>query len=121
MTAALRRYRILAYTVGTGLLVLVLVGIPLQVGAHEPGVVSIVGPIHGALYLVYLAVAYDLARRARFSLGQLAAIVLAGLVPFLAFVVERRVASRVAEAVAAGEAGGTFGARRPNSRPPQSP
>lgn len=92
MNAAITRYRVMAYTVGAGLLVLVLVGIPLQVVGH-PAVVSVVGPIHGFLYLIYLATAYGLGRRARFSTRQLVAMVAAGLVPFLAFIVERRVAA----------------------------
>ena len=95
MTAALQRYRIMAYLVGTGLLILCLIGIPLQYAAGHPGVVKVVGPIHGFLYIVYLAAAFDLARRARFGLWQLVAMIAAGFLPFLAFVVERRVVRRV--------------------------
>ena len=95
MNGALRRYRFMAYTVGIGLIILVFVGIPLQYGAHSPGVVKVVGPIHGALYIVYLLSAADLARRARFSAGQLVAVVCAGFLPFLAFYVEWRTARRI--------------------------
>ncbi len=95
MSGALIRYRVMAYAVGIGLLVLVLIGMPLQYGADKPGVVAVVGPIHGFLYIVYLLAALDLARRARFSLPQLAAMVGAGFLPFLAFFVEHRVTRRV--------------------------
>ena len=95
MSGALRRYRFMAYTVGIGLIILVFVGIPLQYGAHSPGVVKVVGPIHGALYIVYLLAALDLARRARFGLLQMAAMVGAGFLPFLAFVMERKVTRRI--------------------------
>ncbi len=81
----------MAYVVGVGLLILVLVGVPLQYAAGEPGVVKVVGPIHGFLYIVYLITALDLARRHRWRIGRLAALVLAGFLPFLAFVIERRV------------------------------
>lgn len=94
--SSLRRYQVMAYAVGTGLLVLTLIGVPLQYLADTPEVVKIVGPIHGFLYIVYLATAYDLARRERWSLGRIAAMVLSGLVPFLAFVVERAVTRRFA-------------------------
>jgi hypothetical protein len=40
--------------------------------------------------------ALDLARRARFGLVQLAAMVAAGFVPFVAFIVERQVVRRLA-------------------------
>jgi integral membrane protein len=93
--AALRRYRFLAYVVGVGLLVLVFIGVPLQYGANVPQVAEIVGPIHGALYIVYLATAVDLARRTDIRTRQLLAIVLAGFVPFVAFIVERRISRSV--------------------------
>ena len=99
LRGALLRYRVLAYAVGVGLVVLVLIGVPLQL-AGSPGVVHVVGPIHGFLYIVYLVAAADLTRRLRWPVSELLWIVLAGLIPFTAFVVERRATRRVrAEAV----------------------
>lgn len=95
MSGALLRYRVMAYIVGVALIVLVCVGIPLQTAGHNATVVKVVGPIHGALYIVYLLAGADLARRARFGLLQVAAMVLAGLVPFVAFIVERQVVRRL--------------------------
>jgi integral membrane protein len=95
VSGALLRYRIMAYIVGVGLLILVFIGVPLQYGANEPIVAQVVGPIHGFLYIVYLLAALDLARRARFTLLQMAAMVGAGFLPFLAFIIERRVRRRV--------------------------
>jgi integral membrane protein len=105
VSGSLARYRVMAYCVGTGLAVLCVIGIPLQYLANKPAVVQIVGPIHGFLYIIYLVTAYDLARRARFTLLQLAAMICAGLVPGLAFVLERRVVRRVREEEAAGLVG----------------
>jgi integral membrane protein len=103
--SALVRYRFMAYVVGVGLLVLVLVGVPLQYVAGEPAVVQVVGPVHGILYIVYLMTAADLARRFRLSLSQVIALVSAGFVPFLAFVVERWMTRRIAgQSVEAGRA-----------------
>lgn len=93
--AALRRYRVMAYTVGVGLMILVFIGMPLQYGASLPAVVTVVGPIHGFLYIVYLFAAIDLARRARFTLLEMLAMVCAGFLPFLAFIIERRVSRKV--------------------------
>jgi integral membrane protein len=98
---ALLRYRIMAYIVGVGLLILVFIGVPLQYAAGEPAVAQIVGPIHGFLYIVYLLAAVDLARRARFTLWQMAAMIGAGFVPFVAFFIEHRVTRRVHEEVLA--------------------
>ncbi len=89
MHGALIRYRIMAYIVGVGL-ILVFVGIPFQVAGH-PGFEQVIGPIHGTLYIVYLVAGADLARRAHWTLGRMVLVVVAGFIPFLAFVVERKV------------------------------
>jgi integral membrane protein len=97
---ALLRYRVMAFAVGVGLLVLVFVGVPLQIWADRPAVVHVVGPIHGFLYVVYLLTATDLVRRAGWPARELVGMVLAGFVPFAAFVVERRVVRRAASSIA---------------------
>jgi integral membrane protein len=88
---ALVRYRVMAFVVGVGLLLLVGIGMPLQFLAHQKVVVQVVGTLHGYLYLLYLVTAADLARRAHWRIGRILAVVAAGFVPFLAFVVEHRV------------------------------
>jgi len=116
--AALARYRIMAYVVGVGLATLVFAGIPLQYAAGVPQVDQIVGPVHGFLYIVYLLAAVDLARRARFTLLQMAAMIGAGFIPFLAFVIEHRVTVRLR-----GEVGGVedVGSRPAPSGTPSVP
>lgn len=95
MPAALTRYRIMAYVVGVGLLILVVVAVPLKYLADKSALVAVVGPIHGFLYVVYLLTALDLAVRCRWPLGRTALVLLAGTVPFLSFVAERWVTREV--------------------------
>lgn len=117
--AALVRYRVMAYVVGTGLAILVFLGVPLQYGAGIPQVDAIVGPVHGFLYIAYLLVAVDLARRARFTLLQMAAMIGAGFIPLLAFVIEHRVTTRLRAAYPELEEASLRdrGARRSAARP----
>ena len=89
MRNALLRYRIMAYTVGCLLVVLVCIGLPLEYLADNDTVVSWTAIPHGYLYMVLLLTAFDLGRRAHWSLWRLLAIALAGTVPFLSFVAER--------------------------------
>lgn len=103
MESALKRYRVAAYVVGVFLLILTLVGMPLEYLGHNKTVVAIVGPIHGFLYMVYLVVAFDLSMRARWRLRYTLGILIAGTIPFLSFVAERKVTHRVRAAQAAAE------------------
>ena len=91
MDGALVRYRVMTFIVGSALIILVFVGVPLQLWAHVDVVAKVEGTIHGYLYLVYLFTAADVARRAHWRLGRIVAVVLSGFVPFLAFIVEHRV------------------------------
>ncbi|HYJ68067.1 MAG TPA: DUF3817 domain-containing protein [Nocardioidaceae bacterium] len=98
MTGTLLRYRIMAYVVGTLLIVLVCIGVPLKYlsadgsGAHDAGesITTYLGVAHGWLYMVFLVCAALLARAARWSLGFTAVTLLLGTVPFASFYAERR-------------------------------
>jgi integral membrane protein len=87
----------MSIVVGVMLLVLVGVAMPVQYIGHKPAMADVVSLVHGLLYIVYLLTAADLARRARFSVGQLVAVVCAGFLPFLAFYVEWRTTRRINE------------------------
>ena len=89
ISRALGLYRLMAVVVGTMLLLLVCVAVPLRYGASEPALEQIVGPLHGALYIVYLVTCLELALRYRLGIPRMAGLICAGFVPFLAFVVER--------------------------------
>ncbi len=99
MNGALLRYRVMAHIVGVVLIVFILVAVPVRYLAGEPRMSETISPIHGFLYLVYLAATVDLARRAGWSVLRTLGVMLAGTVPFVSFVVERR-ATRTLRAVA---------------------
>src|SRR5262245_48149140 len=84
----------MAYIVGVLLIVLVFVGVPLQVFAHQDAVVNYVGTVHGILYVVYLVMTYLLTQHLHMNLGQTAIVLLAETIPVMTFVVERWVTRR---------------------------
>lgn len=98
MGGALTRYRVIAWIVGVALVVLVLIGMPLKYFFDSPTVVAVVGTAHGWLYMIYLALTFDLSRRASFPLKRMLLVMLAGTVPFVSFYAERRVSHWLAEA-----------------------
>lgn len=89
----------MSWVVGTALVLLVLVAMPLKYLADEPVGVEVLGPIHGFLYLGYLLTIIDLARHVRVRALQVVAMVAAGLIPFMTFVVERRMVRSLAAPV----------------------
>lgn len=113
MRNALLRYRVMAYVVGTLLIVLVCIAVPLKYLADKPGMVAIVGVIHGWLYMALIITAFDISRRARWSWQRLILIALAGTVPFLSFVAERSATKDVQPKLAAERA------RAPGSQNPE--
>ncbi|MBA8793622.1 integral membrane protein [Friedmanniella endophytica] len=95
MRNALLRYRVVAYVVGTLLIVLTCIGVPLKYFAGNDSVVGVVGTAHGFLYMVLIITAVDLGFRAKWTWKRLLLIALAGTVPFLSFVAERSATKNV--------------------------
>jgi integral membrane protein len=89
MHAAVLRYRVMAYITGVLIIVVVFVGIPLQLAAHNTIISNQVATVHGFLYIVYVIVAYILAQKLKMRLGPTILLLLAGTVPIMTFVVER--------------------------------
>ena len=90
MSGALQRYRVVANVVGVVLVVFIVIAVPLRYLGGEPRLSESISPVHGFCYVVYLGVTVDLARRVGWSLRRTVLVMLAGTVPFLSFVVERR-------------------------------
>ena len=126
MKAALLRYRVMANIVGVLLVVLILIGVPLAnfdgtgmwhlfpstpeiwaqgSTAHEVGeaITTYLGVAHGWLYMIFLVMAFLLARKAHWDLPFTAVTLACGTIPLLSFWAERRATRRVrAEMVSAG-------------------
>jgi integral membrane protein len=94
---ALLRYRVMAYVVGTLLVVLVCIAVPLKYFADSPHLTTVLGIAHGYLYMVLLITIADLWRRRRFPLSAVLLVALAGTIPFLSFLAERQVTARVTD------------------------
>lgn len=101
MQGAVTRYRVMAYVTGVLLIVLCFIAVPLKFFAHNGVLSTAVGIPHGMVcYPLYLLATFDLYRRVRWPLSKMVVIVLAGIIPFLAFYVERRVVAELREQTA---------------------
>jgi integral membrane protein len=82
VSGALTRFRVIAYLVGVGLILLT-IGVVLRYGFGYPTLSQTVSPIHGFLYMVYLVAVFDLGRRVGWTLKRMVLVMLAGTIPFL--------------------------------------
>jgi integral membrane protein len=90
MSTRFGRYRVMAYVTGTVLLVACFVGIPMTHVLDRPAFGKVVWTMHGWLYLLYLMAAVHLAMERRWAVKRLILVLLAGTIPFLSFVMERK-------------------------------
>ena len=102
-------YRVMAYVTGVVLMVLVFIGIPLQIWAHNLVLVKYVGTAHGILYIIYLVAAFAMTRVVRIPIASVQTIVVlaAGTVPVATFFVERWVSRRYIDPALAAAGAGT--------------
>ena len=90
MSTRFGRYRVMAYVTGVVLLIACFVALPLTYAADKPAFGKVVWTMHGWLYLLYLMAAVHLAMARRWKPVRLVLVLLAGTIPFLSFVMERR-------------------------------
>ena len=86
----LHRYRLMAWVVGTMLIAVFIFIIP-----AINKVDGVLGPIHGVLYLVYLATVVNMLVVYRVGFWYFVGMVVAGWVPFVSFIVERFISRRI--------------------------
>ena len=86
----------MAYLTGVVLIVLCIFAIA-QAFTDDEAIVNVIGTIHGLPYIVYLIVSYPLTRRLRLPLWPTAAVLLAGTIPVMTFIVESRIRHRYIE------------------------
>lgn len=89
LAGALLRYQIAAYVVGV--MLIVACGFSISEYGFDKGEGRYIWVVHGWFYVLYLALAFDLYRRARWPMGRLAEMLVAGWLPGLTFWIERRI------------------------------
>jgi len=90
LKSALKRFQIIAYIVSVLLIILMFVAVPLNHLWGQPALSAAISPVHGLGYMIYLAMAFDLARRANWQLWpRMVGLLLAGTVPIVSIIVER--------------------------------
>ncbi len=82
----LGRFRLIAFIEGLSYLVLLLIAMPLKYLADFPLAVTIVGGLHGGLFILYFVLLVPVWIERKWPIGKLAGATLASLVPLGTFV-----------------------------------
>lgn len=96
---ALSLFKVMATVAGIALFVLVIV-VVIHYGFDNARPSQTWSPIHGVIFMVYVYSVANLGLKARWSLGRMVRVMLAGVVPLLPFFVERSVAAEVEQQLA---------------------
>jgi integral membrane protein len=101
LAASLTRYRVMAWVTGCFLLLLTFeMVVKYGFNDGEPFLGTWIAIVHGWIYVVYLVTVVDMWSKLRWGAGRLVVLVLAGVVPGLSFVAERKVTVEARERIA---------------------
>lgn len=92
-SGAYKRYQVMAWVTGVLLAFMTVVGLPYKylLNHGETTWYAVGWQLHGFLFMVYLVTVLDVAIRARWTPGRTILVALAGTIPFMSFVFERRI------------------------------
>jgi integral membrane protein len=96
---SLHHLRIVAFLEGLSFLILLFIAMPLKYLAGQPLAVRVVGLIHGILFLAFLVALYRAARARRWPLRRSGLALLASLLPFGTFVLDRSLRVEIRDSI----------------------
>lgn len=83
-------FRVVSFFEGVSYLLLLFLAMPLKYFAHNPFFVKLLGMPHGVLFLIYVFLAFVYKFRLRWNLGVLSLVLLASVVPFGTFYIDKK-------------------------------
>ena len=91
MPSALRWLRLLGWCEGVSTIALFGIAMPLKYAADMPKAVTVVGSVHGGLFITYVAMIALVMVLYRWPFQRGCALMLASIVPFGPFILDRRI------------------------------
>ena len=89
------RLRLIAFLEGISLLVLVGIAVPVKYALHDPSVVRLMGPLHGALFLFFIMNTISVGVEQRWKFRETTwKVLIACVIPFGTFYVDRKILSK---------------------------
>ena len=96
LTTATGRLRLLAFLEGISLLMLVFIAVPLKYMYHYPDLVKNIGPIHGALFVLFIFNALRVGVEEQWKFSETTwKVLVACIIPFGTFYVDHKILSKL--------------------------
>lgn len=90
------RLRLIGYIEGLSLLVLLFIAVPLKYAASDPSLSKIMGPLHGALFLLFIFNTLSVGVEQQWKFRQTTyKVMLACIIPFGTFYIDRKILSKI--------------------------
>ncbi|RPD47901.1 DUF3817 domain-containing protein [Hymenobacter sediminis] len=89
LKSSIGRLRLLGYAEGLSLLLLIGVAVPLKYVYHNPALVRALGPVHGALFLLFIVNTLRIGLEDRWRAATLGKVLLSCIIPFGTFYVDK--------------------------------
>lgn len=97
-TTNIGRFRALAFLEGVSLIVLVFIGVPIKYICNNPALVKSIGPVHGLLFMFYVAYTFIIAAQNEWKFSQTTwKVLLASFIPFGTFYIDQTILKKITE------------------------
>jgi len=96
LKTSIGRLRLIGYIEGLSLLVLLFIAVPLKYAADNPSLSKIMGPLHGALFLLFVFNTLSVGVEQQWKFRQTTyKVMLACIIPFGTFYIDRKILSKI--------------------------
>lgn len=96
LTTNIGRFRLLAFLEGMSLIALVFIGMPMKYMYSNPALVKSIGPLHGLLFLFYVAYTFNIAAEHQWKFTQTTwKVLLASFIPFGTFYIDHTILKKI--------------------------
>lgn len=90
------RLRLIGYVEGLSLLILLFIAVPLKYMANDPSLTKAMGPIHGALFLLFIFNTLSVGVEQKWKFKQTTyKVMLACIIPFGTFYIDKKILSKL--------------------------
>jgi integral membrane protein len=90
------RLRILGFLEGISLLLLLFIAVPLKYGSNDATFVKTLGPIHGALFLLFILNTLSVGVEQKWEFSKITwKVIVACFIPFGTFYIDKKILSKV--------------------------